>query len=81
MQYNNRFYQILDTPRTDRVQVEESLNGKVHLYHKDKELKFKIIDKRHQKPTAPYKPRKKYMPAKNHPYKLLFKKLKRKQCA
>lgn len=80
VQYNNRFYQILDTPRADKVGIEERLNGKVHIYHKDKELKFKLIDKRPQKPKAPYKLRKKYIPPKTHPYKLLFKRLQRK-CA
>lgn len=80
VQYNNRFYQILDVPRTDKVQIEECLNGKVHIYYKDRELRYKLIDKRPQKPRAPYKPRKKYIPGKDHPYKLLFKRLKRK-CA
>ncbi|HEO64095.1 MAG TPA: ISNCY family transposase [Candidatus Omnitrophica bacterium] len=80
IQYNNKFYQILDAPRTDKVQVEERLSGKVHIYHKDKELRYKIIDKRPQKPKALYKPRKKYIPPADHPYKLLYKKLKRR-CA
>lgn len=75
IQYNNRFYQILDTPRTGRVQVEERLNGKVYIYHKDKELKFKLIDKRPQKPKEPAKPRytfggKRFVPPKDHPYRL-----------
>jgi len=77
IQYNNRFYQILDTPRTDKVQVEERLNGKVHIYHKDKELKYKLIDKRPQKPKAPYKPRKRWIPPMNHPYKQLYKRIRR----
>ncbi len=80
IQYNRRFYQILDTLRTDRVQIEERLNGGVHIYHKDKELRYKLIDKRPQKPKQPYRPRQRYIPAADHPYKLLFKKLKRK-CA
>jgi len=80
VQYGNRFYQILDTVRTDKVAVEERLNGKVHIYHKDRELRYEIIDKRPQKPKALFKPRKKYIPPQDHPYKLLFKKLKRK-CA
>jgi len=80
IQYNNRFYQILDTPRTDKVQVEERLNGKVHIYHKDKELKYKLIDKRPQEPKVPYKPRKRWIPPMDHPYKQLYSKLKRR-CA
>jgi transposase len=82
IQYNKKFYQILDTPRTDRIQVEERLDGKVYIYHKDKELKFKIIDKRPQKPrqNKPYKPRKRYIPPADHPYKLLYNRHK-KRCA
>ena len=70
IQYNNRFYQILDNPRTGKVQVEERLNGKVHIYHKEKELKFKIIDKRPQKLELPRKPKRIYAPqAKDHPWR------------
>ena len=75
VQYNSRFYQILDTIRTDKVVIEERLNGKVHIYHKDRELKFKLIDKRPQKPKEPAKPRysfggKRFVPPKDHPYRL-----------
>ncbi len=77
IQYKNRFYQILDSPRTNKVQVEERLNGKVHLYHKDEELKYKLIDKRPSKPKKQYKPRKKWIPPMSHPYKQLYKKLRR----
>jgi len=80
IQYNNKFYQILDTPRTNRVQVEERLDGKVHLYHKDKELRYKLIDKRPSKPKEPYKPIKRWIPPMDHPYKQLYKRLKRR-CA
>ena len=80
IQHNNRFYQILDTINTQEVNVEERLNGRLYIYHKNTQLHYKIIDKRPQKPKQPYKPRKKYVPSENHPYKLLFKRLKRK-CA
>ena len=77
IQYNNRFYQILDTIRTNRVQVEERFNRKVHLYYKDKELKYKLIDKRPQKPKASYKPRKRWIPPMDHPYKKFYKRIRR----
>lgn len=82
IQYNNRFYQILNTLKTDKVAVEERLNGKVHIYHKEKELKFKIIDKRPQEPKQPRKPRytfggRRFVPPKDHPYR----KFKIRRCA
>jgi hypothetical protein len=81
IQYKNKFYQMLDTPRTDKVQVEERLNGEIHIYHKDKELKYKLIDKRPSiKANKQYKPRKRWIPPMDHPYKQLYKKLKSK-CA
>jgi len=78
VQYHNKFYQILDTPRTDKVQIEERLNGKVHIYHKDKELKYKLIDKRPQKPQQLSKSRytfggKRFIPPADHPYRLFRK--------
>lgn len=70
VQYNNAFYQILDTVRTDKVQIEERLDGRVHIYHKDKELTFKIIDKRPSKPKQPCRARRMYIPpAKDHPWR------------
>jgi transposase len=80
VQYNNKFYQILDAPRTDRVQIEERLNGNVHIYHKDNELKYKLIAKRPDKPKKLCKPRKRYVPPVDHPYKLSYNRFKRR-CA
>jgi len=77
VQYKNKFYQILDTPRTDKVAIEERLNGNIYLYHKDTQLKYKLIDKRPQKPKQPFKPRKRWIPPMDHPYKQLYKKLRR----
>jgi len=69
VQYDNRFYQILDAVRTDKVAIEERLNGKIHIYYKDKELRYKIIDKRPQKPKEPRKLRRRYIPPADHPWK------------
>ena len=70
IQYNNKFYQILDAVRAKEVTIEERLNGKLYIYHKDTQLKYKLIDKRPQKPKQLYKPRKlRYVPPKDHPYR------------
>ena len=70
IQYNNKFYQILDAVRAKEVTIEERLNGKLYIYHKDTQLKYKIIDKRPQKPKQLYKPRKlRYILPKDHPYR------------
>jgi len=71
IQYNNKFYQILDTIRAKEITVEESLTGKIALYHKDTKIKYKLIDKRPQKPKPPYMIRKpRFVPPKDHPYRL-----------
>lgn len=85
IQYNSQFYQILDNPRTDKVMVEERLNGKVHIYYKDRELRYKLIDKRSQKPKEPRKPRysfggRRFVPPKDHPYRL-FKKFRMRKAS
>jgi transposase len=70
IQHNNKFYQILDAPRTDKVQIEQRLDGKIHIYHKDKELRYKLIDKRPEKQKQPLKPKRIYAPqAMNHPWR------------
>lgn len=70
IQYNNRFYQIQDTIRAKEVTIEERFNGKLYIYHKDTQLKYKLIDKKPQKAKQPYKPRKpRYILPKDHPYR------------
>ena len=75
VQYKNKFYQVLDTIRADKVAIEESLTGAISIYHKDTQLKYKLIDKRPQKPKALSKPKytfggKRFVPPKDHPYRL-----------
>lgn len=71
IQYNNKFYQILESTRAKEVTVEEQLNGKLYIYHKDRQLKYKLIDKRPQRQRKIYrlKPRKVYRPPMDHPFK------------
>ena len=74
IQYNNKFYQILDTIRAKEVTVEERFNGKLYIYHKDTQLKYKLIDKRPQRAKQARKPRKpRYILPKDHPYRLFRK--------
>ncbi len=71
IQYNNKFYQILDTVRTKEVTIEQRLNNKLYIYHKDKQLKYKLIDKKPQRQRKVYrlKPKKVYIPPIDHPFK------------
>jgi transposase len=74
IQYDNKFYQILDTIRAKEVSVEERLNDKLYIYYKDKQLSYKLIDKRPEKPKAVFRPRKpRYVLPKDHPYRLFRK--------
>lgn len=71
IQHNYRFYQILESTRAKEVTLEERLNGRLYIYHKDRQLKYKLIDKKSQKTKQPYKPRKpRYVPPRDHPYRL-----------
>ena len=74
IQYNNKFYQILDAVRAKEVTVEERFNGKLYIYHKDTQLKYKLIDKRPQRAKQARKPKKpRYILPKDHPYRLFRK--------
>jgi transposase len=74
IQYDNRFYQILDAIRAKEVTLEERLDGKIYLYHKDTQLKYKLIDKRPPKPKTQMKQRKpRYILPHDHPYRLFRK--------
>ena len=75
IQYKNRFYQVLEPIRAKQLTIEESLTGTLSIYHKDTKLKYKLIDKRPQKPKALPRSRytfggKRFIPPKNHPYRL-----------
>jgi len=70
VQYNNRFYQVLDAIRAKGVTIEERLDGRLYIYHKDRQLQYKVIDKRPSKPKRLYKLRKhRYVPPQDHPYR------------
>ncbi len=80
VQYKNRFYQVLEPIRAKELTLEERIDGKFYIYHKDTQLKYKLIDKKPQKPKQIFKPRTKHIPAKDHPYRVIYKKPDKK-CA
>lgn len=68
--HNNRFYQILEPVRAKEVILEERLNGRLYIYHKDRQLEYKPIDKKPEKPRLTYRPRKpRYVPPQDHIYR------------
>jgi hypothetical protein len=72
IRHNKKLYQILDMPegiRTKQVIVEERLNGRMYINYNGFTLKYKLIDAKPPKPKEPYKPRKKYIPPKDHPWR------------
>ena len=80
VRYDKKLFQVLDNTPAKKLTVEERLNNKLYISYKGKELKYKLINIKPIPEKKVYKPRKIYIPPKDHPYKLLFKKLKRK-CA
>jgi len=70
IQHNKRFYQVLDAIRTKEVILEERLNGRLYIYHKDRQLQYKLTDKMPQERKRLYKVRKpRYVPPQDHPYR------------
>lgn len=74
IQYKSRFYQILEPIRAKELTIEECLNDTLCIYHKDTKLKYKLIDKRVDKPKLAPKPRytfggRRFVPPADHPYR------------
>lgn len=72
--HNNRLYQVLNHINARRVVVEERMNGKIFIDHKDSKLKYKEIAKRpkkqvESKPYIPAIPKKLYIPPQDHPWR------------
>ena len=66
IRHKNQFYQVPESVRAKDVTLEERFKGKFYIYHKDKQLTYKAIDKQPERPKQPYKPRKpNYVPPKN----------------
>jgi hypothetical protein len=89
VRYKNRFFQIVQQsnlpPAKGKVQVQEHLDGSLHLVYRGREVLFQEIDKLpekrqniSEKPTAPA-PQRRHVPSLDHPWRhMSFRSLKRK---
>jgi transposase len=89
VRYKNRFFQIVQQsnlpPAKGKVQVQEHLDGSLHLVYRDREVLFKEIDqlpekrqKISEKPKTTV-PQKRHVPSLDHPWRhMSFRSLKRK---
>ncbi len=70
--YNGKLYQIKDSVKTQKVAVEERLDGSLHISHKGQELTYREIKTRpvKEKPRMPVLYDRRYQPA-DHPWKRL----------
>lgn len=69
--HDKRLYQILDHVNTKGVIVEERMDGRILITYNGMVLRFKEIFARPEKPKKPftYKPRKRHIPPKDHPWR------------
>ena len=71
--HNKKLYQILDKVTTKHVIVEEKMDGSIVIKHEGRNLRLIEIKtkpvKENQKMPFVYKSRKKYVPAKDHPWR------------
>jgi len=79
IQRKKTFYQVLDAVRTKEVIIEERLNGSLCIYHKNRQLKYKLIDKKPAPAEKTYKLKKIHIPLKDHPWRKY--KVKTRKCA
>jgi hypothetical protein len=70
--YNGKLYQIKDAVKTQKVTVEERLDGSLHITHRGLDLRHREIKRRPVKenPKAPVLIDRRYQPA-DHPWKRL----------
>jgi transposase len=70
--YNGRLYQIKDAVKTQKVTVEERMDGSLHISHKGQDLRYREIKKRpvKEKITMPVLYDRRYQPP-DHPWKRL----------
>lgn len=71
IRHNNKFYQITQKMRMDKVIVEDRIDGTMRIRHGRLLLPFHEIDALPPKPTthAPAKPKNTYRPPADHPWK------------
>jgi hypothetical protein len=70
--YNGKLYQIKDAVKTQKVTVEERMDGSLHITHRGLELRYREIKRRPVKedPKKPVLINRRYQPA-DHPWKRL----------
>jgi len=70
--YNGKLYQIKDAVKTQKVTVEERMDGSLHITHRSVNLRYREIKRRPVKenPKAPVLIDRRYQPA-DHPWKRL----------
>jgi len=73
IRHNKKLYQIIDMPEGVRIKhvfVEERLNGKLYIGYNGFNLKYRLIDKKPKEDLERlFKPRKVYIPPKDHPWR------------
>jgi hypothetical protein len=71
--YNKKLYQVMDIINTEKVTVEERIDGRLFISHKDKSLNYKEIIQRPVKKSPEklytFKPKTIWRPPMDHPYK------------
>ena len=70
--HKTRLYQVLDNVKTESLEVQEWLDGSIHISHEGQRVRFRCIDQRpvKEKPVeTPSKPRLVTKPAVDHPWR------------
>lgn len=69
--HESKLYQIEERVNTKKVVVEEHIDGTLHITNKGLLLRYKEIEDRHkeEKKKKTLKPRKQYIPPKDHPWR------------
>jgi len=73
--HKGKFYQICEKLRAKKVTVEKWINGSVHIRHRGKTVRYKLIASRPVKeaPKVQWRKRTPYKPPADHPWKRSYK--------
>ncbi len=67
--HEGKLYQVEDNIRSDKVIIQDYLNGKRLITYKDRALRYKEITQHPQKSKQPFKIRQVYTPGAEHPWR------------
>lgn len=69
--HDRKLYQVFDCVNAKKVMVEERVNGRTLMTYNNRALRFKEIQSRplSEKPSKPFKIKKKHSPPKDHPWR------------